>query len=88
MLRPSTQNRTISLMEIAMSRNMLKYITVICVLFSTITVTLSGVFFLIDGFKPKIFFPNGITHDWGVVNEGELVKHSFVFENRGKKLLE
>lgn len=68
-------------------KNLLKYIIVAGVLYSLVMLILSGVFFL-KGFKPIIYFPNGVTHNWGVVNEGELVKYSFVFENRGRKPLE
>jgi len=38
--------------------------------------------------EPKIVFPKGKVFDFGVVDEGKLVKHSFVFENRGSRNLQ
>jgi hypothetical protein len=74
-------------MDTFMNRMALKYVIVTCISFSVIMLVLSVSLFLINGYKPKIYFPNGIIHNWGIVNEGELVKHSFVFENRGKNIL-
>jgi len=38
--------------------------------------------------KPKIFFPSGKRFNLGVVKEGIIAKHTFVFENKGSKNLE